>query len=167
MKIDIILVGVLLAFTAIAPAFAAAPASFTVNFNQANHQWRGVSEFTDWTPGFSYLEYATSSDFVLSGNVLHTEWSYSPVVTELAGQSTAYVYDKASDYWIEKEGQVSYKYVAGYGDYMIANIFRGYLEFSGVPSDATFEHGVAYQWVYLFARARETTNSPLRNSNSI
>jgi len=33
-----------------------------------------------------------------------------------------------------------------------SELFRGYLDFDGnVPSDATFVHGVAYQWVYLMA----------------
>ena len=46
---------------------------------------------------------------------------------------------------------VSYKYVPGYGDYTIANYWRGYLEFDGDPSADSFVHGVAYQWCYLLA----------------
>jgi len=127
------------------------PSPITVDYNQAQFQWRGVSDFGDWTSGYSYLEYATSSDFVLTGNVLHTSWSYSPLVTDLAGESTVYVYDKDSGLWIENEGQVSYMYVPGYGDAPVVNFFRGYLDFGGnTPSTTNFVHGVAYQWAYLF-----------------
>jgi hypothetical protein len=62
------------------------------------------------------------------------------------------MYDKKSELWIEKEGQVHYRYPPGYGDHIVVNYFRGYLDFGGnPPSDATFEHGAAYQWVYLLA----------------
>jgi len=135
-----------------APAYAAPPSTFTVQYNQAQFQWRGVSAFGDWTPGYSYLTSATSSEYVLTGNVLHTSWSYSPLVTDLTGQSTVYVYDKKSGLWIEHEGQVSYGYAPGYGDYQVVNFFRGYLDFGGnTPSTDNFVGGVAYQWAYLFA----------------
>lgn len=141
------LIGLLLITT----VMAAQPAPFTVNFNQAQFQWRGISALGDWTPSYSYLNSPTSSDFELTGNVLHTSWSYSPSVTDLTGESTIYVYDKATELWIEKEGQVSYVYIPGYGESPVVNYFRGYLDFGGnIPSDATFEHGVAYQWAYLF-----------------
>jgi hypothetical protein len=91
--------------------------------------------------------------------VLHSAYSYSPAVTDLEGESTVYVYDKGEELWIEKEGTVGYKYVPGYGDYMIANYWRGYLEFSGTPSSGNFEHGVAYQWAYLLAP--QNMSSPL------
>ena len=141
-------------------ALAAQPTTFTVPHNQAQFQWRGISAFGDWTPGYSYQTYLTSSDFILTGNVLHTAWSYSPLVTDLAGQSTVYVYDKKSGVWIEKEGTVSYKYVPGYGDYPIANYFRGYLRFNGTPGEDSFGHGVAYQWVYLLAPQDATLTAP-------
>ena len=131
------------------PVFAK-PAALTIGFNQAQFQWRGTSApLGDWT--YTYQNSPVSAGYTLSGNVLHTEWSYSPLVTDLKEQNTVYVYDKKSEVWIEKEGQVSYKYVPGYGDYQIVNFFRGYMEFDGAPSEINFDHGVAYQWVYLYA----------------
>ena len=138
----------------------AKPATFTVPYNQAQFQWRGISPFGTWTPSYSYLEYSTDSTFTLTGNVLHTAWSYSPLVTDLAGQSTVYTYDKKNDVWKGKEGKVGYKYVPGYGDYPIANYFRGYLKFDGSPSADSFVHGVAYQWVYLLAPQDATLTAP-------
>jgi hypothetical protein len=133
------------------PVFAK-PTAITVEFNQAQDQWRGTSEFGDWTPGYSYLESATSTDFELKGNTLHTSWSYSPLVSDLQGESTVYVYDKKTELWIEKEGTVSYIYEPGYGEYPAVNYFRGYLDFGGLePSTSNFVYGVAYQWIYLFA----------------
>ena len=131
--------------------FAAKPITFTVPYNQAQFQWRAWNPMPSgaWSP--LYQNYATSSDFKLTGNVLHTAWSYSPLVTDLEGESTVYTYDKKNDIWIEKEGTVSYKYEPYYGDYPIVNYFRGYLEFEGTPSADSFEHGVAYQWAYLLA----------------
>jgi len=89
-------------------AFAAKPAPFTVPMNQAQFQWRAWDPMPSGTWAPLYLVSATSSDFIPTGNVLHTSWSYSPVVTDLTGQSTVYTYDKKSDIWIEKEGRVSY-----------------------------------------------------------
>ncbi len=141
----------LLILMLLTPAMAK-PTSFTVNYKQAQFQWRGISAFGAWTPGYSYLNVAETSEYVLTGNVLHTSWSYSPLVTDLQGQSTVYVLDKKTGLWIENEGQVSYKYVPGYGDYPVINFFRGYLDFGGnAPSTENFVHGVAYQWVYLYA----------------
>jgi len=133
----------------------AKPQSITVSFNQAQFQWRATDEFGDW----SYIDLITevNEDYKLSGTVLHTSWSYSPEVTELTGTSTVYVYNKKVDLWIEREGQVTYKYVLGYGDYTIVNFFRGYLDFGGeAPSDESFVHGVAYQWAYIYASEDDT-----------
>jgi len=139
----------LLALMLFAPAFAKT-ATLTISFNQAQFQWRGTSApLGDWT--YMYQNSLVTSEYKLSGNVLHTQWDYSPLVTDLEGQNTVYVYDKKADLWSEKEGQVSYKYVPGYGDYPIVNFFRGYMQFNGAPSTENFEHGVAYQWVYLYA----------------
>jgi hypothetical protein len=145
-----IVVALLSALTA-GTVVAAKPTTFTVSYNQAQFQWRAWDPMPSgtWTP--LYLTYAASSGFRLTGNVLHTAWSYSPVVTDLEGESTVYVCDKANKVWIEKEGTVSYKYEPYYGDYPIANYFRGYLEFQGPPSQDSFVHGVAYQWAYLLA----------------
>lgn len=98
-----------------------------------------------------YQNSPTESEYTLAGNVLHTDWSYSPVVTDLSGESTVYVYDKKDKVWIEKEGQVSYVYVPGYGETPVVNFFRGYMDFGGdTPSTENFVHGVAYQWAYLY-----------------
>ena len=133
----------------------AKPQSIPVSFNQAQYQWRASAEFGDW----SYIVLVTevNEDYKLSGNVLHTSWSYSPLVADLTGASTVYVNDKKTGLWIEREGQVTYKYVPGYGDYTIVNFFRGYLDFGGnVPSDTSFDHGVAYQWAYIYASEDDT-----------
>jgi len=137
----------------VAPA-TAKPATFNVQYNQAQFQWRCF--FGAFEDGWNYLyeNSPESSDYRLTGNVLQTEWTYSPVVTDLEGQSTVYVYNGSC--WIEHEGQVNYKYVAGYGDYWIVNFFRGYVAFEGEPSADSFTHGVAYQWVYLYAPFSET-----------
>jgi hypothetical protein len=113
--------------------------SFTVNLNQAQFQWRSfASAFGDWTPGYSYLNDLETSHYILTGNTLHTSWSYSPLVTDLRGNSTVYTYDKSTGLWIEHEGQVGYYYVPGYGDYQIVNFFRGYVQFDGAPSATSF-----------------------------
>jgi hypothetical protein len=156
-KISVIKIALILAMvtimlvTATGTVFAAKPTTFTVSFNQAQDQWRGISLFGDWTPGYSYLISATDAEFTLTGNTLHTNWSYSPVVTDLHGESTVYTYDKKADVWIEHEGKVSYVYVPGYGEYPVVNYFRGYVKFDGTPAADTFINGVAYQWAYLFA----------------
>jgi len=104
---------------------------------------------SSWTE--LYQNYDTTIDGTLSGNVLHTSYVYSPVVSDLEGEQTIYVLDKKSGHWIEREGTVKYKYQPYYGDHYIVNYWRGYLEFGGVPNDSNFLHGVAYQWVYLDA----------------
>ncbi len=128
---------------------AAKPTTFTTQYNQAQFQWRAWAQFGAWS--YVNQNQPSSSEFKLTGNVLHTAWSYSPDVTELEGESTVYTYDKKNAIWIEKEGTVSYKYVPGYGDYTIVNYWRGYLQFDGTPSTDSFVHGVAYQWAYLLA----------------
>jgi len=148
--IALVLTSMTILSIAMLPAISAKTTSLEVSYNQAQFQWRAsAAEIGDWT--YSYTEYETLSDFKLTGNVLHMDWEYSPDVEDLEGQSTVYVYNKKADLWIEKEGQVSYKYEPGYGDYQIVNFYRGYMEFNGEPSEESFVHGVAYQWVYLIA----------------
>ena len=148
-KIAILLVALVLLLSSSSVAFAAKPVTFEAPYNQTQFQWRASAPFGGW----SYISQSSpsSSDFRLTGNVLHSAYSYSPVVTDLEGESTIYTYNKKENLWIEKEGTVSYKYVPGYGDYLIANYWRGYLEFDGAPSAESFMHGVAYQWAYLLA----------------
>jgi len=124
--------------------------TFTTEYNQTQFQWRAWEEFGDWSS--VYQNYASTSDFRLTGNVLHSAYSYSPAVSDLEGESTVYTYNKKTELWIEKEGTVSYRYEPYYGDYPIANYWRGYLNFGGeTPSAESFVHGVAYQWAYLLA----------------
>ena len=131
------------------PAFAAKPQTITLEYNQTQYQWRGLDEFGGWT--FEYQNSPVSANYTLKGNTLHTSWDYSPLVSNLTGESTVYVYDKKSGYWKEKEGTVCYVYEPGYGEYPVVNYFRGYIEFDDEPSADSFVHGVAYQWVYLYA----------------
>ncbi len=135
------------------PVAAAKPTTFTTTYYQTQFQWRANKgqEFGDWWKIYQTYPSSSSSDFKLTGNVLHSFYVYSPVVTDLEGESTVYTYDKKKDLWIEKEGTVSYKYEPLYGDYPIVNYWRGYLEFDGTPSEGSFVRGVAYQWAYLAA----------------
>lgn len=141
----------LLSFSLSSVALAAKPATFEVECNQTQFQWRANrgQEFGDWWA--IYHNGSSTSEFRLTGNVLHSAYSYLPIVDDLEGESTVYVYDKKLDRWIEKEGTVSYKYDPLYGEYPIVNYWRGYLEFDGTPSAGSFVHGVAYQWAYLAA----------------
>ncbi len=143
-----------LALAAVAPVYAK-PSSFTVDYYQAQFQWRAwAGSFGTWT--YEYKNYLTSEDFTLTGKVLHSSWSYQPVVSDEEGASTVYAYDKETGLWIEHEGRVSYKYPPYYGEYTAYNFFRGYLNFTGDPGADSFAHGVAYQWVYIYAPEEDT-----------
>jgi hypothetical protein len=145
-----IFLSLLMVSLAVSPVMAAKPTTITINFNQAQDQWRGITPFGDWTPGYSYVNNPTSSDYQLTGNVLHTTISYSPLVIKLKGEDTVYV-GKKDGLWIQNEGSIKYDYVPGYGNYTVENKWRGYIQFNGEPSQANFVKGVAYQWVYLLA----------------
>lgn len=172
-KILIAATVLLVSLALVIPGYAK-PTTLTVNINQAQFQWRAFSGPYSATPTYSYQNDPESLTLTQTGNVLHTAWSYSPLVTDLQGESTVYTYHAksssvacgSSPLWIEHEGQVTYMYVAGYGDYPIANFFRGYLCFNGAPSPTNFVHGVAYQWVYLYAPPDATLISPL-DTNAI
>jgi hypothetical protein len=163
MKQKIFMFGLVLLVTlAIAvPAYAKAT-TVTADIEQAQFQWRASSGPYSATPTYSYWNDSETMTLTLTGHALHTEWSYSPLVTDLQGESTVYTYSASCSCWIEHEGQVTYKYVAGYGDYPIANFFRGYLSFNdSADPNSGFAHGVAYQWVYLYAPQNATLVSPL------
>jgi len=139
----------LASITAIAIPVSAPPVTFTVSYNQAQFQWRTPSwggPFGTWSS--IYQNSATSSDFTLTGNVLHTSITYSPSVTDLQGASTVYVYNKQEGVWIQKEGTI--KYTSPYSGLPITEYWRGYLEFTGTPGASTFLHGVGYQWGYVY-----------------
>lgn len=128
---------------------ACAQATFTVPYKQAQFQWRTApwgGPIGAWS--MTYQNWATSSDFRLTGNVLHTSITYSPSVTDLQGASSIYVYDKQEGRWIQKEGTI--KYTSPYSGLTITEYWRGYLQFSGNPSATTFVHGVGYQWGYVY-----------------
>ena len=137
----------------IVPAIAK-PQSITVTFNQAQYQWRANAPYGSWS--YQDQNYATSETYKLTGNVLHTYWTYQPYVDDERGAPTAYTYNKKENCWIEKEGRVSYIYPTLYGDYRAYNFFRGYLDFDGDPSSDSFNHGVAYQWIYIYAPVDDT-----------
>ena len=143
----------LMSIIMVATPVSAKPQTFTVPIKQAQFQWRAwnpmPTEGSSWTE--LYQNNPTTIDCKLSGNVIHTYYTYSPSVSDLEGEQTIYVYDKKSSHWIEREGIVSYKYLPYYGDYVVANYWRGYLDFDGVPSQTNFIHGVAYQWCYVYA----------------
>lgn len=154
-KILVIGVFLLLALFCVLPAYAM-PTAFTLNYNQAQFQWRAFSGVPLGNWSYTYLADTESSDYVVTGNVLHTTVSYSPVVSDLQGQSTVYTFDKDSGLWIEHEGTVSYSYEPYYGSYTATNYWRGYVQFDGTPSKTSFFHGVGYQWVYIFAPQSDT-----------
>lgn len=138
------------------PVFAK-PTALTVDFNQAQFQWRGFAgAFGDWT--YTYQNVPVSVDYIQTGKVLHAVWDYQPYVSDQRGESTVYVYNAKEGLWIEREGHVKYIYEL-YGDYVAVNYFRGYLNFTGEPSTANFVHGVAYQWVYILAPENEDVPS--------
>lgn len=150
------MVAVLLMVSVVAIA-KAPPVTFIVPIHQATFQWRAWNPMPDegvpWPE--LYQNYDATMDCTLSGKVLHTYYEYSPVVEELEGESTIYVVDCESGFWIEREGTIQYKYPPSYGDHYIVNYFRGYLEFDGDPGESSFVHGVAYQWVYLEASEQD------------
>lgn len=153
----VLLTLMVLAVTLTIPVLAK-PTTFTVLMRQAQFQWRAWNPQPTgaWTPLYQNNIDPDGTEFRLTGNVLHTNFAYSPVVTDLGGESTVYTFDKKSGFWIEHEGTVSYEYEPYYGDYAIVNYWRGYLEFDGIPNANNFEHGVAYQWAYIYAPQDDT-----------
>jgi len=150
----------------------AKPTTFSVNYNQAQFQWRAADPlvvgfggpFGDWSG--SYQNYATSSDFTLTGNALHSTFTFSPIVTNIEAASTVYTFDKSSGLWVEHAGSLTYNIPGFYcldtslpvcnGPYV--NFWTGYLNFGGnTPSTSNFVHGVGYQWIYYFAPQSDTS----------
>ena len=129
----------------------APPALMSVDLKQTQFQWRTPPWGGPIEDGWSWIDYdyITDWDFKCCGNVLHTEITYLPYVSEEEGTSMVYVYDKKEDRWILHEGTIGY--VSPYSGLWITEYWKGYLNFSGTPSDETFEHGVGYQWGYVFA----------------
>jgi len=148
-KLALVAFSLLAALVVMAMPAMAPPMTFNVNYYQAQFQWRTASwggPIGSWS--YWYVNFATSSEFAHTGNVLHTSISYSPSVTDLQGASTVYVYNKQAGRWIQKEGTISY--TSPYSGLTITEYWRGYLEFDGAPSVSSFKHGVGYQWGYVY-----------------
>lgn len=152
------------------PVMAVKPTYDEVVYYQTQFQWRGCNEnsypwfgraFGAWSntpvPGLS------SSHMRLTGNVLHSYFEYSPVVSNPVGMPHVFVYDGAS-HWILHEGETGYSYPPYYGPYALVNYFRGYVEFSDTPSPATFVKGVLYQWVYVMEPQTEPVQSAMEHA---
>ncbi len=136
-----IMISLILAVTLIAPV-SAKPEQMTVPIHQVQLQCRR------WDPAgwrYWYWNYDETLEIVKTGNVMHTEVSYKPAVSEEEGTSMVWVYNKKADRWILKEGTV--KYLSPYSGLWIEEHWRGYMEFD---EDGEFVHGVAYQWGYHY-----------------
>jgi len=148
-KIRTLSVLILLAVTMIVPAVLGKE-EITIELKQAQFQWRAWSQFDSWT--LLYQNRVDDDEYKLTGKVLHMDWEYSPAVQNLEGEKSVFVYNKKTGYWILKEGTVKYRYLPYYGDYDVMNYFRGYLDFDEeTPSTENLVHGIAYQWVYVYA----------------
>jgi hypothetical protein len=139
------------------PSYAKPAAPFTINWNQGQFQWRAASwggPFGFWSDVYQNDLTTSDAPFTLTGNALHTAFTFSPSVTNLQGASTNYVYDENSGLWIQHEGTISYVVPGNsyYGyPFTVTSYWRGYLDFGGkTPSDDNFVHGVVYQWVYIY-----------------
>jgi len=150
----------------IGTVFAAKPSTFSINWNQAQFQWRAFGgPFGDWSSIYQNVLITDNDPYTLQGNSLHTTITFSPIVTNVQGASTNYVYDKSSGLWIQHEGTITYDipnyYCSGSdavctGPYV--TYWRGYLNFGGnIPSDANFVHGVQYQWIYYYSSQDDAT----------
>ena len=119
---------------------------------QTQFQWRSNKDpFGDWSVIYWNKHYPDyPSEYERSGNVLHTEISYLPHVSEETGTSMHYVYNKKSGHWIMHEGRITY--TSCYGQFLtITEYWKGYLDFGGEePSSETFVQGVRYQWAYVY-----------------
>ena len=147
LKLALVALSLLAVLVATAMPVMAPPTTFTVNYNQAQFQWRTApwgGPIGAWSS--VYQNWATSDDYTLTGKVLHMSISYSPSVTDLEGASTVYVYNGTA--WIQREGTISY--TSPYSGLTITEYWRGYLAFSGTPSALGFVHGVGYQWGYVY-----------------
>lgn len=136
------------------PVMATKPTQVALSYKRTHFRWwgDGGSSFGSWSSPVPWYNNALDAkQLTLAGNTLHTTFSYSiPVI----GASTVYVYDKVSGLWILHEGTITYS--SPNTGLPITEYWRGYLEFSGIPSTASFVHGVAYRWGYIYG-VDETT----------
>lgn len=148
MKKGLIAIVLALVLCLVVPLAEAKPSEITVPMNQAQFQCR-LWDPPGWR--YWYVNYPISWDFRVAGNVLHTEISYQPDVSEEEGTSMVYVYDKEEDCWILHEGTIGY--VSPYSGLWITEYWKGYLKFD---ENMDFEHGVGYQWGYVFGEDEAT-----------
>ena len=137
------------------------PAPFMLYWFGIQYQWRAWAPFTDWSAVIPYGWTESDDAFTLTGNVLHTSFTFAPSVIDVEGASTNYIYDKNDDLWIEREGTIDYR-IPGYycpapPDFQFTSYWRGYIEFSSTPSQATFERSIVYQWVYIYLPQDDTS----------
>jgi len=155
-KLALVALSLLAVLVVTAMPVMAKPTTLAVPWYQAQFQWRASPianppqiPFGDWSD--VYQNYYTSDEpdvFTLTGNVLHETFTYLPAVTNPVGLSTVYVYNKAEGKWIQHEGTISY--TSPYSGLTITEYWRGYLDFSGTPAADSFNHGVSYQWSYVY-----------------
>jgi hypothetical protein len=132
------------------------PSPVVVEFNQGQYQWLASNEYGAWN-SYKYQNQLTSTEFTKTGNSLHASWDYNLLVEDQKEESSVYVFDKDSEYWVQKSSEKNYDGEAFSCDYSVKNFFRGYLDFSGQePSTESFNHGVAYQWMYIYAPEEDT-----------
>lgn len=139
------------------PVMATTPTSVTLLYKRTYFRWYAAaagSPFGGWSgtiPWFQNL--LDSRSFTLAGNRLSTTFLYA-LPEQPTGASTVYIYNKASDLWIQHEGTMNYTTVSL--GLPITEYWRGYLKFSGTPSAESFVHSVAYRWGYVYG-VDETT----------
>ena len=126
----------------------------SVDMKQTQFQWRTWKTPAGWS-SIWYDGIYDPMEAESSGNVLHTEITYQPAVSEERGTSQVYVYNKKSGHWIMHEGTIQYK--SPYSGLWITEYWKGYLDFgTDEPSDTSFVHGVQYQWAYVFDYDKDT-----------
>jgi len=121
-----------------------------IDMHQTQFQWRASTQFGSWNILSPNTHPDEGDTFILTGNTLHMNWEYSPAVQNLEGEKSVFVH-RGDGLWILKEGAVKYRYPPLYGDYDVVNYFRGYLQFNGDPSTENLDHGIAYQFCYVYA----------------
>jgi len=169
MKTNRVLLGVI-AITLLATigTVLAKPTStqFTLTYNLAQFQWRAFGgPFGAWSSVYQNSLTTDDLPYILTGNSLKTTITFSPIVTNVQGASTNYVYDKTSKLWIQHEGTITYdipNYYCSSADAVCTgpyvSYWRGYLDFGGnTPSELSFVHGVVYQWVYYYSAQDDPT----------
>ncbi len=171
MKIKMITILVMTMFLAstiaVATSASAKPSAVSVTYHQATFRWRALANpIGSWSSGTTQNVH-TDFAYVLTGNVLHTSigpLSTPKAGTDVYGSSTVYVYDSKAGVWVQNEGTVVYTSSQA-PDFLTVTLYRrGYLSFDGAPSNSTFEHGVMYQWGYVYGVDETTVKRTYTNA---